>query len=207
MKRTSAFWGLFSGYFKTDIRTVILLAFYATGVLLGALLIRFDVGFVADYAYSLATKLVFGISNFSFWQIFSAYVIYMLTAYFFSVMLGLFVPGELLSFAYVLFEGARTGAVYAVIYSSYGMKGALFSFSVMFLPTVIFAYANAFAFRGTVSFSLKLLMQFLGKKCDDLFFEYKSFLARSILFLVLILAASAVGSSLYVCFSGVFDFI
>lgn len=206
MKKREALAKILSGYYRFDRRAWILLGCFALGFFAGILLIRFGVSQVSEPAKESAYQLLFGYSSESYFSVFIRYLLQMSISYLFVVLLGLFVPGEALSLTYIAAVGLRIGAVLGVIYRTYRMQGILFSFSVLLLPLILFVLALIFALRGTVGFSLSLLRQFLGKRCDDLLTEYKAFLIRSLFFPVGILLSAGIGALLQICFAVLFSF-
>lgn len=206
MKKREALAKMLSNYYRFDRRAWVLFGCFSLGFLLGILMIRLGVSGVSDPAGESAYQLLFGFGNMSFSAVFVQYFLQMSISYLFVILLGLFVPGEVLSLAYMAAVGLRIGAILGVIYRAYRMQGILFSFSVLLVPLIIFVMALIFAFRETVGFSLSLLRQFLGKRCDNLLADYKAFVIRSLLFPAGILLSAGCGALLQRCFAVLFSF-
>ena len=206
MKKREAFVRMLGSYYRFDRCAWFLLGCFFLGFLLSSVLIRFEIDFVITTARVWSKQVMFEYSGLSFLKILLQYFVSMSVSYIFVLTLGLFVPGEALSFLYLIFEGARVGSIFAFIYHAYQMQGVLFVFAVLLIPTFGYVLCLIFAFRGTIHFSLTLLHQFLGKHCENLMTEYKAFLIRSLLCPLGFLGSAVCGAGLQRCFAVLFSF-
>lgn len=207
MKKREAFVRMLGNYYRFDRCAWLLLGCFALGFLVSAVLIRFEINFVITPARVWSEQVMFEYSKLSFLRILLEYFISMSASYVFVLTLGLFVPGEALSFLYFIFEGLRIGSIFAFIYHTYQMQGVLFVFAVLLIPAFGYILCLIYAFRGTIRFSLTLLHQFLGKHCENLITEYKAFLIRSLLCPLGFLGCAVCGAGLQRCFAVLFSFV
>ena len=206
MKKRESFVRMVNNYYRFDRCAWVLLGCFILGFLLSVVLVRYEINFIITPADEYTNLLMFEYSKLGFWSVFFQYLISMSVSYVFVLSLGLFVPGEALSFIYLVYEGFRAGGIFAFIYRTYQMQGVLFVFAVLLIPTFFYILCLIYAFRGTIRFSLTLLHQFLGKCCENLIAEYKAFLIRSLLCPLGLLGCALCGAGLQQCFAVLFSF-
>ena len=103
MKKREAFVRMLGSYYRFDRCAWFLLGCFFLGFLLSSVLIRFEIDFVITTARVWSKQVMFEYSGLSFLKILLQYFVSMSVSYIFVLTLGLFVPGEALSFLYLIF--------------------------------------------------------------------------------------------------------
>ena len=182
---------------KNNILVILVLLFIA-GIIFG-IFSEQKISFISDYASSYLDGFISERTGASFFSV-------MLESFMSScaVLLVIFASGTsmlgvlLVPFAAVL-RAVLYGAVSAVLYSQYSVKGIAFN-TVLIVPSaLIFIFSLLLAARESVKFSAIILkISFPGTQAVNLSFDFKNYCGRY-LFILLIALLSAIIDAVLSC--------
>ncbi len=182
---------------KANEKLIVLLFAFLTGLVSGALLIKSNQPDLTEIIKNMTGSYVKSLNSQSILAGFVSYIIPDTVCCLVSCVFGLSLIGEPIIWLIPLTRGLGIGLVAGSLYSSFSVKGMLFSVLFLFIPSCISSAAMIICCKENILTTRQIRIN-LKTNQNGIDLNYKIYAIRNIILFIIILLSGASGSAL--CF-------